>query len=142
MKLSDEARLAIYELRNNKVSCSRLSQQYDIQVSNLKDMVRIMYRYGVEIVRKRKTGTILHSDQVWKVQQQSYHYILETKGIHLFMSRKGHSPDNSMVESFFGILKFEMFYGFIKSSYQSFDELERSITNIFFTTTTNGLKLN
>ena len=30
------------------------------------------------------------------------------------MSRKGNSPDNGMMESFFGILKFEMFYGYEK----------------------------
>ena len=28
------------------------------------------------------------------------------------MSRKGNSPDNGMMESFFGILKSEMFYGY------------------------------
>jgi len=30
------------------------------------------------------------------------------------MSRKGNSPDNGMMESFFGILKSEMFYAYEK----------------------------
>ncbi len=47
------------------------------------------------------------------------------------MSRKGNSPDNGMMESFFGILKSEMFYGF-ETSYQSLDELEQAITDYIF----------
>ncbi|EMB71778.1 transposase [Streptococcus mutans 15VF2] len=47
------------------------------------------------------------------------------------MSRKGNSPDNGMMESFFGILKSEMFYGF-ENSYQFLDELERAITDYIF----------
>lgn len=36
-----------------------------------------------------------------------------------------------MMESFFGILKSEMFYG-LKTSYQSLDELEQAITDYIF----------
>ena len=42
------------------------------------------------------------------------------------MSRKGNSPDNGMMESFFGILKSEMFYGFEKQ-FNSLDELKQAI---------------
>ena len=43
------------------------------------------------------------------------------------MSRKGkNSPDNGMVESFFGILKSEMFYGYEKTLH-SLEQLEQSI---------------
>ena len=56
-------------------------------------------------------NTILHSDQGWQYQHDSYHRFLESKGIQPSMSRKGNSPDNGMMESFFGILKSEMFYG-------------------------------
>lgn len=31
------------------------------------------------------------------------------------MSRKGNRPDNGMMESFFGILKSEIFYGYEKT---------------------------
>ncbi|MFU2222991.1 IS3 family transposase [Streptococcus pluranimalium] len=77
------------------------------------------------------SGTILHSDQGWQYQHQSYHDLLESKGILPSMSRKGNSPDNGMMESFFGILKSEMFYG-LETSYQSLDELEEAIADYIF----------
>uniref|UniRef100_UPI0025DC6A72 IS3 family transposase n=1 Tax=Streptococcus sp. TaxID=1306 RepID=UPI0025DC6A72 len=45
--------------------------------------------------------------------------------------RKGNSPDNGMIESFFGVLKSEMFYGF-ENTFQSLDELEEAITDCIF----------
>ena len=42
------------------------------------------------------------------------------------MSRKGNSQDNGMMESFFGILKSEMFYGFEKT-FKLLDELKQAI---------------
>ena len=77
------------------------------------------------------SGTILHSDQGWQYQHQSYHDFLESKGILPSMSRKGNSPDNGMMESFFGILKSEMFYG-LEISYQSLDELEEAIIDYIY----------
>ena len=74
------------------------------------------------------TNTILHSDQGWQYQHDSYHRFLESKGIQPSMSRKGNSPDNGMMESFFGILKSEMFYGYEKS-FQSLEDLEKAIVN-------------
>ena len=44
------------------------------------------------------------------------------------MSRKGNSPDNGMMESFFGILKSEMFYVFEKE-FQYLEELKKAIVN-------------
>jgi len=73
-------------------------------------------------------NTILHSDQGWQYQHDSYHQFLENKGILPSMSRKGNSADNGMMESFFGILKSEMFYGFEKG-FKSLDELEKAIIN-------------
>lgn len=73
-------------------------------------------------------NTILHSDQGWQYQHASYHQFLENKGIQPSMSRKGNSPDNSMMESFLGMLKSEMFYGF-EQDFQSLEELEEAIVN-------------
>jgi putative transposase len=74
------------------------------------------------------THTILHSDQGWQYQHQFYHDFLKQKGIRPSMSRKGNSPDNGMMESFFGILKSEMFYGFEKT-FKSLEELKQAIIN-------------
>ena len=44
------------------------------------------------------------------------------------MSRKGNSPDNGMMESFFGILKFEMFYGYEKM-FKLIEHLKQAIVD-------------
>ena len=68
---------------------------------------------------KHYENTILHSDQGWQYQHDSYHQ---------FLKGKGNSPDNGMMESFFGILKSEMFYGYEKS-FQSLKQLEQAIVD-------------
>ena len=72
--------------------------------------------------------TILHSDQGWQYQHDFYHHFLEEKRIQPSMSRKGNSQDNGMMESFFGILKSEMFYGYEKI-FKSIDHLEQAIVD-------------
>ena len=71
---------------------------------------------------------ILHSDQGWQYQHDFYHRFLESKGIQPSMSRKGNSPDNDMMESFLGILKSEMSYGYEKS-FKSLNQLEQSVVD-------------
>ena len=73
-------------------------------------------------------NTILHSDQGWQYQHNYYHQFLESRGIQPSMSRKGNSTDNGMMESFFGILKSEMFYGYEKT-FQSLNQLEQAIVD-------------
>ena len=73
-------------------------------------------------------NTILHSDQGWQCQHDFYHHFLEEQGIQPSMSRKGNSPDNGMMESFFGILKSEMFYGYEKT-FKSIEHLEQAIAD-------------
>ena len=63
-------------------------------------------------------NTILHSDQSWQYWHDFYHHFLEDKGIQPSMLCKGNSPDNGMMESFFGILKSEMFYGYTSTQNQ------------------------
>ena len=77
---------------------------------------------------KHYENTILHSDQGWQYQHDSYHRFLESKGIQASMSREGNSPDNGMMESFFGILKSEMFYGYEKT-FKSLEQLEQAIVD-------------
>ena len=55
------------------------------------------------------------------------------------MSRKGTSTDNGMMESFFGILKTEMFYGFEKT-FKSLEQLEQAITDYIFYYNNNRIK--
>ena len=79
---------------------------------NLEQMKMMLEQAFIE---EHYENTILHSDQGWQYQHDFYHHFLEDKGIKPSMSRKGNSPDNGMMESFFGILKSEMFYGYEKT---------------------------
>ncbi|WP_173278851.1 IS3 family transposase [Streptococcus sp. 53] len=97
---------------------------YNLSTSPNLEQVKAMLNQA--FTEKHYEHTILHSDQGWQYQHDSYHRFLESKGIQASMSRKGNSPDNGMMESFFGILKSEMFYGYEKS-FQSLKQLEQAI---------------
>ena len=71
-------------------------------------------------------GTILHSDQGWQYQHESYVKSLESHGIKQSMSRKGNSMDNGLMENFFGVLKCEMFYG-QESKYKDIFDLMQAV---------------
>ena len=77
---------------------------------------------------KTYQGTILHSDQGWQYQHASYHHFLKDRKMIPSMSRKGNSLDNGMMESFFGTLKSEMFYGFEKD-FPSIEALKLAISD-------------
>lgn len=66
---------------------------------------------------------IFHSDQGWQYQMHSYQNCLKDKKILQSMSRKGNCLDNAIMESFFGIMKQEMFYGNEKN-FSSLNELK------------------
>ena len=71
-------------------------------------------------------GLVFHSDRGWQYQHKTYQYELARRGIEQSMSRKGCSPDDGLMEGFFGILKREMFYG-KESNYANLNELEQAI---------------
>ena len=97
---------------------------YHLSTSPNLEQVKSMLKQA--FTEKHYENTILHSDQGWQYQHDSYHRFLESKGIQASMSRKGNSQNNGMMESFFGILKSEMFYGYEKS-FQSLKQLEQAI---------------
>lgn len=72
-------------------------------------------------------GLILHSDMGWQYQHQTYQLRLKQMGIRQSMSRKGNCIDNCIMESFFGTLKNEMFYGY-ESTFKTFKELQEAIS--------------
>ena len=99
---------------------------YHLSTSPNLEQVKSMLEQA--FTEKYYENTILHSDQGWQYQHDSYHRFLESKGIQASMSRKGNSPDNGMMESFFGILKSEMFYSY-EESFQSLKQLEQAIVD-------------
>ncbi|CKB89230.1 IS3-Spn1 transposase%2C truncation [Streptococcus pneumoniae] len=100
---------------------------YNLSTSPNLEQVQTMLEQA--FTEKHYENTILHSDQGWQYRHDSYHRFLESKGVQASMSRKGNSPDNGMMESFFGILKSEMFYGYEKS-FQSLKQLEQAAENL------------
>ena len=71
-------------------------------------------------------GLILHSDMGWQYQHMSYVQKLKEHGIIQSMSRKGNCYDNCIIETFFGRMKTEMFYGQQKE-YSSFEVFEKAV---------------
>ena len=54
MKLTYEDKIQIYELRKQGQSFNQLSKRFGVDVSGLKYMVKLIERYGIEIVKKGK----------------------------------------------------------------------------------------
>ena len=105
---------------NSEIIAYSLSSSPNL--NQVKDMLEKAFR------EEQYENTILHSDQGWQYQHEFYHKFLEDKGIQPSMSGKGNSTDNGMMESFFGILKSEMFYGY-EQTFKSIKELEGAIVD-------------
>ena len=54
MKLSYEDKVPIYELRKQGYSLEQLSNKFGINNSNLRYMIKLIDRYGIEFVKKGK----------------------------------------------------------------------------------------
>ena len=57
---------------------------------------------------------------------KQYTETLKDRGIIQSMSRKGNCYDNSIMETFFGRMKNEMFYGF-EQLYQTFEDFSNAV---------------
>lgn len=52
MKLNYEDKVRIYELRKQGQSFKQLSKRFSVDVSGLKYMMKLIDRYGIDIVKK------------------------------------------------------------------------------------------
>ena len=52
MKLTYEDKVQIYELRKQGQSFNQLSKRFGVDVSGLKYMMKLIDRYGIDIVKK------------------------------------------------------------------------------------------
>ena len=109
----------ILDMHTNEVISYDLSQTPNMeQISN-------MLEKAFNKV-KNTEGIIFHSDQGWQYQHAYYRDELKKHGIIQSMSRKGNCYDNCIMETFFGRLKNEMFYGNEKD-FDSFNEFSKAI---------------
>ena len=86
-------------------------------------LVKDMLKEAIETLNLNEKPMI-HSDQGWQYQMRFYQKQLAERGLTQSMSRKGNCLDNAAMESFFGILKSECFYG---EEFKSVDELEQKV---------------
>ena len=109
----------ILDMNNNEVI------SYDLALHpNLEQTVRMLDRAFEKFPSVE--GLIFHSDQGWQYQHAYYRNALKEHGIIQSMSRKGNCYDNCIMETFFGRLKNEMYYGYEKE-YTSFEEFSKAI---------------
>ena len=103
---------------------------YDLSQSPNMDQVHRMLDKAFEAF-PALDGLILHSDQGWQYQHLYFQTTLKEHGIIQSMSRKGNCYDNSIMETFFGRMKNEMYYGYEKE-YSSFSEFNKAVKDYIY----------
>lgn len=94
----------IMDMYNNEIVGYDLSTRADYA-----QIERMLASAGVG--SRDLAGLTIHSDQGWQYQNPRFVRALAENGIRQSMSRKGNCMDNAIMESFFAIMKNEMFYG-------------------------------
>ena len=98
---------------------------YDLSLHpNINQIERMLERAFSKFPKTE--GLIMHSDQGWQYQHNYYRQELKNRGIIQSMSRRGNCIDNCIMETFFGRLKNEMYYGYEKE-YESFESFSRAL---------------
>lgn len=106
----------LMDMYNNEIVGFDLSKN-----ANYEQIERMFLSAGIN--SKDLSKLIIHSDQGWQYQNPRFVQTLKEHGITQSMSRKGNCMDNSIMESFFGIMKNEMFYGH-ESEYKNFEQFK------------------
>lgn len=109
----------IKDMYDGRIVAYDLSLRADM--SQAKRMLDRAFSLGYDL-----NGLVFHSDQGWQYQQAWYVEQLKSRGILQSMSRKGNCLDNCIMESFFGTMKNEMFYGH-ESEYGSFESFREAV---------------
>ena len=98
---------------------------YDLALSPNLEQIKRMLERALEKFPS-VSGLIFHSDQGWQYQHIYYRNKLAEHGIIQSMSRKGNCYDNCIMETFFGRMKNEMYYGYEKE-YSSFEMFSKAV---------------
>ena len=125
----------IIDLFNGEVVSYNLSRHPDFK------QITDMLENAFQKLPDKVDNLILYSDQGWQYQMKTYQRMLKAKGITQSMSRKATCLDNAVVESFFGLLKTELFY---LEEFDSVDQLEKAIVEYidYYNSRRIKLKLN
>ena len=120
-----------FNVEGNKLYLSPILDLYNGEIIAYETSRRPVF----EMVRSMLTKSLakllplekpmLHSDQGWQYRMSQYKSALSERGMVQSMSRKGNCHDNAAMESFFAVLKSELFY---LKKFSSIDELESAIS--------------
>lgn len=111
----------ILDCFNGEIISYSISKAPNIELTN-RSLDKALDKFGI------LDGLIIHSDQGFHYQHNTWISRLDKRGIKQSMSRKGNCLDNAPMENFFGLLKQEMFYGEEFKNYQHLQlEIERYI---------------
>ena len=105
--------------------CTNEIISYDLSLSPNLEQIRNMLERAFERFPSVE-GLIFHSDQGWQYQHEYFRKTLKEHKVIQSMSRKGNCIDNCIMETFFGRLKNEMYYGYEKD-YDSFETFAKAI---------------
>ena len=98
---------------------------YDLALSpNLEQIQRMLTKAFEKF--PSLSGLIMHSDQGWQYRHEYYRNQLVEHDIQQSMSRKGNCYDNCIMETFFGRMKNEMYYG-SEGEYSSFEVFSKAV---------------
>lgn len=114
----------IMDMYNNEIVGFDLAKS-----ANFEQIERMLKSAGIN--SKDLSNLTFHSDQGWQYQNSRFVKTLKEHGITQSMSRKGNCMDNSIMESFFGVMKNEMFYGH-ESEYKSFDQFKKVVEEYIY----------
>ena len=98
---------------------------YDLSLHPNYEQITNMLNKAFE-AHPNMNGLIFHFDQGWQYQMKRYAASLKDRGIIQSMSRKGNCYDNSVMETFFGRMKNEMFYGY-QREYRTFEQFSEAV---------------
>lgn len=104
--------------------CDKRITAYRIGTSNNNQLVFETFDDAVNA--NPEAHPLIHSDRGFQYTSKLFHAKLEAAHMRQSMSRAGHCIDNGPMESFWGILKSEMYY---LHKYTSADELKAAIEN-------------
>jgi len=119
-----------FNVDGNKLYLSPLLDLYNGEIIAYETSRRPVYAMVQSMLAKSlakllpQEKPMLHSDQGWQYRMSQYKATLQERGIVQSMSRKGNCHDNAAMESFFAVLKSELFY---LKKFSSIDELETAI---------------
>ena len=104
--------------------CNREIISYGISKHPSAESIMSTLQKAIRVTSDCKYRRTFHSDRGWAYQMKKYARSLKENRIFQSMSRKGNCIDNSVMENFFGVLKQEIYYGYI---YNSYEELKQAI---------------